>query len=78
MLKIPFRTGSTGGFIKELPITDDGVTPRGVYDNWVVMLSENLESNHITRTFLAGDPPPGGTDPENPNPRPDGEPPWNG
>ncbi len=78
MLKIPFRSGSTGGFIKELPITDDGVTPRGVYDNWVVMLSENLESNHITRTFLAGDPPPGGTDPENPDPRPDGKPPGTG
>lgn len=74
MLIIPFRTGATGTFTKELPITDDGVTPRGVYDNWVVMVSQNLESNHITRTFLPGTAPDGDTDPNSDTggTRPDG------
>lgn len=74
MMQISFRTGATGSFTKELKLLDQGVAPRGEYDNWVVMLSENLESNHIKRTFLAGDAPSGNTDPNSDTggTRPDG------
>lgn len=63
MMVLSFRTGATGTFTRELQLLDEGVAPRGVYDNWVVMLSENIESNHITREFLAGAAPGGNTDP---------------
>lgn len=73
-LALTFRTGGTGVFLKELQLKDEGITPRGVYDNWVVMLSENLESNHITRTFLPGAAPSGNTNPNSSTgvTRPDG------
>lgn len=53
---IDFTAGADGTYVKEIEAFDDGSTvPRGVYDNWIKIPSESKVSNHITRTFYAGE-----------------------
>lgn len=59
-MEFTFTAGTDGTYSKEVTTTDDGSTvPRGVYDNWIAIPSEKKESNHITRTFMAGTDPGG-------------------
>lgn len=43
---------ANGNAVFTLTQTDEGIAPRGTYDNWITTQFPDVESNHITRTFL--------------------------
>lgn len=43
---------ANGNAVFTLTQTDEGITPRGTYDNWITTQFPDVTSNHITRTFL--------------------------